>query len=30
MLIKKWNKTRKVCLYYVRLINEQGKKELYI
>jgi integrase len=29
MLIKKWNKTRKVFLYYVRLINEQGKKQLY-
>jgi integrase len=29
MLIKKWNKTRKVFLWYVRLINEHGKKELY-
>ena len=29
MLIKKWNKTRKVFLWYVRLINEHGKKEFY-
>ena len=29
MLIKKWNKTRKVFVWYVRLINEHGKKEFY-
>jgi hypothetical protein len=29
MLVGKWHKTRKVWLYFPRLINEKGRKQLF-